>query len=584
MKPKLRIHHTAFIILLGLLILLARLAYIQLFATESFSKHHVNLLEESVKQRTQYIVLDQGRGRFVDRNGEPLYDNYYPSLILFPFLKQLDWKAEEVARILQVPVDKLEDTVEGAEGPVVFGDNRPLQLTEEQMKAINDLKVPGVIAAYHQTESSKPFAEHFIGLVRENEELLEKRYRDKLDKGWLTYQTPVGITGLQRAFDEFLVQEGEAKLLYHVDNQGSPLFGLDVKYAAPANPFYPLTVQTTLSRELQAEAERIVDELKLKKGGLVLLDIESREVLASVSRPHLDMQAPFKDDGGKNYMVLPQIPGSIFKVVTAAAALENIELRDRTFNCDENLYGDGLASRKLGMLNFRESFAQSCNRTFAQLGNEMVKENPDIIEEYADKLGLLSSVGWQGDVFHIQSFTHFPEEMGGVVWDDERDKGSQRAISQTVIGQKEVRISPLATANMMASIAEGGEKKQVRAVDKIIYKNGAVLYDFNSQELGEVSLSPYTVSKLQQMLRDVVQTGTGQSFSHLPYSVAGKSGTAEIGKKGYVNKWFAGYFPTEDPKYALVVVDLNETTWQTKTYDTFAKMVKAVYDSDHSSK
>ena len=71
---------------------------IQLFETETFSKHNVNLLEESVKQRTQELVIDNGRGNFLDRNGEMLTHKKVSVLVLFPFLKKMDWDIEKVVR------------------------------------------------------------------------------------------------------------------------------------------------------------------------------------------------------------------------------------------------------------------------------------------------------------------------------------------------------------------------------------------------------------------------------------------------------------------------------------------------------
>ncbi|MDF2904306.1 MAG: penicillin-binding protein, partial [Bacillus sp. (in: firmicutes)] len=75
---------------------------IQLFATESFSKHQVNLLEASVKQRSQEVILDSGRGNFLDRSGQPLIYENKPVLILFPFLNKIDWDAKRVAKIIGV--------------------------------------------------------------------------------------------------------------------------------------------------------------------------------------------------------------------------------------------------------------------------------------------------------------------------------------------------------------------------------------------------------------------------------------------------------------------------------------------------
>ena len=85
-----------------LALLLGRLMQLQLFETEHFSKHGINLLKESVTQRSQEIVIDSGRGSFLDRNGDSLIFQNIPVLILFPFLKHTDWDAQKVAEITGV--------------------------------------------------------------------------------------------------------------------------------------------------------------------------------------------------------------------------------------------------------------------------------------------------------------------------------------------------------------------------------------------------------------------------------------------------------------------------------------------------
>jgi cell division protein FtsI/penicillin-binding protein 2 len=562
-------------ILLGLIY---RLADIQLIHSESFSQNKVNLIEESVRQRTQVMVLDQGRGRFVDRNGEALTHDYFPSLILFPFLKHMDWPSEELAAILQVPTSDVLNTIEEIEEPIVFGNSDPLALTEQQMKKINDLKIPGVFAVFRQSKVEDLIAEHLIGIIRQDKSQVIERYPDKVEDGNLSVHTPIGIIGLQKVFDEFLLPEGESKLLYHVDNQGGPLFGINVKYTAPANPYYPISIQTTIDRSIQEKAENFATNAGLKKGGIVLLDIENSEILSMVSKPSLDLSNPYSSDGGgHNYMLEPQIPGSVFKTVMAAAAIENNMINGESgFDCDLDLYGQPDELHQLGTLSFEESFAQSCNYTFTSLANQLLKEKPDSIEQFAGKLGLIQPVGWHGNVFHFQEFDQLPLNKEGRIWGNQTDKSADKAVSQTAIGQKEVKVTPLAVANMMATIARGGEKQQVKAVSKVLYKNGSTLYSFKNQKLEGDALAPYTVMKLQQLLQKVVtdEEGTGRRFQSLETEVAGKSGTAETGRENengqaLVNKWFAGYFPAKEPKYALVVVELDVLGNKSVTNDVF---------------
>ncbi|MDR4889040.1 penicillin-binding transpeptidase domain-containing protein [Fredinandcohnia sp. QZ13] len=567
------------VILLTLTGLIGRLMQLQLVSTESFTNHDINLIEASVSQRTQELVIDQGRGRFIDRNKKALTHEYYPTLVLFPFLKNIEWPAEQVAEIVNVSATTLKKEIEDAKKPVIVGGDKPIELTETQMNKINNLQIPGVFAVHRQYELDHDIAEHLIGLIRENKDLFQKRYPEKT---YLPQNTKLGITGLQSTFDEFLLPEGEAKLLYHVAGDGGPLFGIDVKYTAPANPYYPVAIQTTLDKDLQLLAEEILDKNGLKKGGIVLLDVESNDLLAMVSKPDINSSNPFEDGSAQNQMIMPQFPGSVFKTVIAAAAIEQQQIsNDRMFNCDKDLYGEGQAEYPHGMLNFHNSFAKSCNYTFATLAQEMLQKDQDVIEQYSEMLGLLGPVGWNGDVFRFQDFKQIPNEYNGRIWTDEKDKNVQKAIAQTAIGQKDVRVTPLGIANMMATIARGGSKKEVRTVSDVLYKNGTTLFSFSKQDMEGPKIAPYTASRLQELLRGVVTSGTGQRFSDLPYQVAGKSGTAETGKKqgevGLVNSWFAGYFPFESPKYALVVVDLEQAGSQSVANSIFYEIVKGIY-------
>ncbi len=554
--------------------LIGRLVQLQLVSTESF--HGINLIEESVAQRTEQLVIDDGRGVFVDRNGQPLTYEYIPTLVLFPFLKKMDWPIDQIAAIVSVPKEVLNRQLEEAKGPIILHDGQqPIQLQPWQMERINDLRIPGVIAVHKQYELKQKYAQHVIGLLGENEKVLKERYADRN----LSPKTKIGVSGLQSSFDEFLIPDGETKLLYHVDARGEPLFGMDVKYTEQANPFYPITVQTTIDRTIQQRIEQMIAQHGMKKGAVVLLDVETNDVVALASAPAIDERDPYKDGAAENRALLPQVPGSVFKVVVAAAALENGLVHGQTFNCDRKINGEP-EEKKKGMRTFEESFAISCNNTFAELGKQLIAMDKNMFDIYAEKLGLFPRVGWEGDVYHFESFRPLHEEKQGKIWTDERDKNVPLAVAQTAIGQKDVRVSPLAVANMMATIARGGEAKQVRIAQKMMYKNGTTFFTFDEKRLTTDSLRPETIDKLQELLQLVVthSEGTGRAFQPLPYAVAGKSGTAETGEEGLVNKWFAGYFPADRPKYALVVVQLETASAASVTNAIFADIVRATYE------
>lgn len=563
------------------LILIGRLAQIQIISTESFSGRHVNLLEKSVEQRTHALVLDDGRGRFSDRDGKALTDDYRPSLILFPFLKRIDWPAQKVARVLDVSEQELLRQIKDSNNPFIFrAEGMAVRLTKQQLKDINALGIPGVVAANTRIKGEHPLAEHLLGLTGQNEAELKKRYGELLQQGKISSNTLIGISGLQQAFDEFLLTDGEAKLLYHVDRQGEPIFGKHVKYTYPANPFYPVVIKTTIAKDLQQGAEEVIAQHGIQKGGLVLLDVKTNEILAMVSKPSLSTANPRAyQQGAVNYMLTLQFPGSVFKTVIAAAAIDKgIVEQGRMFDCNRNPYGVGVADRPMGQLSLEESFARSCNRTFADLGQELLQQDKDAIENYARMLGLEKTVGWAGDVFHFPRFRQLPEEEEGIIWRDEADKTVSKAIAQTAIGQKDVRLSPLAVANMMATIARGGKKLEVKAVQEIQYKNGAKLYRFPEHEQEGETLRAETIHELQQLLRYVVSNpkGTGAIYQSLPLTVSGKSGTAQTGKDDSVNRWFAGYFPADHPRYVLVVVDIETKSPMNAVNAIFADYVRTI--------
>ncbi|NLP51347.1 penicillin-binding protein 2 [Bacillus sp. RO1] len=569
--------------------LIGRLVQVQLISTESFTDQHINLIEASVKQRTQSLVIDEGRGRFIDRNGLPLTHDYFPSVILFPFLNGLDWPKDELAGILEMNASEIDSLLADAEKPVVLSES----LTDEKMEKINDLEYPGIVALYRQFELDEKTAEHVIGVTGEEAETFMKRYADKVEKENYSPHTPIGVSGLEEAFDEIILPEGSTKLLYHVDRFGGPLFGIDVRYMSPSNPYYPLSVQTTLDKNIQQLAEKTLNEYQVKKGGLVVIDIETNEVVALVSKPSLDPKNPLVGAGAHNFMLEPHFPGSVFKtVVTAAAIEENVVDNETVFNCDLDIRGELLQEEKdrKGSLNLEESFAQSCNYTFGEIGKLLVEKDKDALDKYATMLGLTGTVGWKGDMFGFDEFVQIPREKENVVWDSNEDKGVPLAVAQTSIGQKDVKVTPLAVANMMATIARGGESKEVKLVSDILYKNGTTLFSFPDHDRDVEKLSSYTVMQLQHLLREVVagETGTGWRMNGLSYEVAGKSGTAQTGKftedgRELDNRWFAGYFPIKSPKYAMVMVELDVVD-ENNVSSVYSKMVEEIYNWENQER
>nr|WP_231619634.1 penicillin-binding transpeptidase domain-containing protein [Fictibacillus sp. 5RED26] len=544
-----------------ILFLTYRLADIQLISTTSFSKNKVNLIQESVDQRTHRFTINDGRGYFLDRNGELLSTDVTAQVIVFPNLYSSKWPIDSIAGILDIPTSNFTKKIRDLKKPSALSLSEEISI--EQMNEINKLEVPGLYAQLVTKRNPTPFANHIIGAVGQDPDLIKRKYEDKLKKGTVTISTKTGKNGMQYTFDPFLISEGETEYIYHVDRQGHPLFGLDVKFRSQSNPLYPLHVKTTLDKKMQETVEKALDIHGVEEGGAVLLDIETNELLAMSSRPLFSSKTIYKH---VDHMTSQQIPGSVFKIVTAAAAIEENKLQNgKMYDCNLNIYGKR-DERQLGLLNIEDSFTQSCNRTFGDLANELQKTDSDYMKKYAEKLGLLTQNGWQGEVYHLEAFSHFYKEEAGQIYNSKKkvsDYESTLAVSQTAIGQLDVKITPLAVANMMATIARGGVSYEVKAAKSVNFANGTELIKFEEHKKEDEKLSPYTIMRLQSLLLNVVKNekGTAHALQALPFQVAGKSGTAQKGDdKRYNNKWFAGYFPAGQPRFALVIVDLKHDT------------------------
>ncbi|MDM5315773.1 penicillin-binding transpeptidase domain-containing protein [Fictibacillus sp. b24] len=554
-----------------------------MISTKSFSKNKVNLIQESVDQRTHRFTINDGRGYFLDRNGELLSTDVKPQVVVFPNLFTSNWPVATIGNILQIPAEDVAKMIGQLKKPSALSLQKELSL--DQMNDINKLEIPGLYAQLVTRRKPIPFANHIIGAVGQDPDLIKRKYGDKLEKGTVTTSTKTGKNGMQYTFDPFLISEGETQYIYHVDRQGHPLLGLDVKYRSQTNPLYPLYVKTTIDKKMQETVENALDVHGIKDGGAVLLDIESNELLSMASRPLFTSKTIFNHG---NNMTSQQIPGSVFKIVTAAAAIEENRVQNvKKYDCSLNIYGEK-DERQLGNLNVEDSFAQSCNKTFGELANEMIRTNPDFIEKYAEKMGLLHYNGWQGEVYHLNSFTHFYQEEIGQIYSSKKKHShyqSSLAVSQTAIGQLDVKITPLAVANMMATIARGGERYEVKAAKSVNFANGTELIEFEDHTAGDQKLSSYTMMRLQSLLLNVVknESGTGHALQALPFQVAGKSGTAEKGEGNSLNnKWFAGYFPAEQPRFALVVVDLKHDKTN-RTIPVFADIANEIMNDANKS-
>ncbi|MCF6094000.1 penicillin-binding protein 2 [Microaerobacter geothermalis] len=572
----LRFKQRTFRLLMGIffswLLLWGRLFWIQIASEEHFGPHDVDLTFHAVQQRKVGAVFDSGRGDITDRNGVPLTGEIKHVIYLFPKIEDENKQDRDLNLRIKV-FEKLTGTSYGSISKMIDKAVSPIPLTKEDgslftindkvKSEINKLHIPGIVSiSVIDRYQFNGMARHLIGYIGQNPELVKRKYGAEIIQGWITPDTPVGVAGLEYSFQPFLKGMGSSSLSYFVDGQGRPLFGLDGGIKKSSNPFYPLSVVTTIDSVIQRVVEKEMDRLGITDGAAVILDASTREVLAMASRPNFNPnQVDPKSDTWQNKGIKQTSPGSVFKIVVAAAALDTgtFSLNDRFF-CNGSYGKYNFTCWKKeghGWLTLAEAFAQSCNVTFAQVAYRLGGKT---IEEYAEKLGVTTPVGWEdADFFHKGEFTQLAGEEAGQIFADSTPKDDEGVLIQTAIGQRDVQITPLQAANMVASILDRGRKEEVRVVKEIRYQNGVSFYTFSGKKIKGESITPYTAYQLQKMMQLVVEEGTATSLKNSLISVAGKTGTAQvfIRNRERNNQWFVGYGPTEKPKYVMAVVAKN---------------------------
>src|SRR5690606_22546276 len=212
---------------------------------------------------------------------------------------------------------------------------------------------------------------HVIGFIGEHPEWVEQRYRSEIDtlKNW-DRNSKVGVSGLEHSLDRILHGIGPTYISYTLDGQSRYMAGIGARFIAPNNPYYPLHVVTTLDLELQSSIEKLMDERNVAEGAVVLLDASNGDIKAMVSRPRLQPEswANIDNNRWRNHALTAYEPGSIYKIVTAAAALEyGVVTEDEQFHCSGEYGKYGLSCWKKGghgKQTLADAFANSCNIVF----------------------------------------------------------------------------------------------------------------------------------------------------------------------------------------------------------------------------
>lgn len=304
-------------------------------------------------------------------------------------------------------------------------------------------------------------------------------------------------------------------------------------------------VYLTIDADLSRTAWEALDG---RKGVAAVYNYQTGDILCMVSNPSFDPADPPEiSDGDSDYegVYLNRLlsglytPGSVFKVVTTAAALEQLPgVEERTFTCDGSVtIGDQVITCPYahGEMDLSDAFARSCNGVYAQLAVEL---GADVLQDYARQAGLLEGFSVSGIPTVSGLFT----------------AGSGGDLGWSGVGQYEDMVNPCAMLALMGSIASDDRA----ATPRLLYRETGVLglpAAIPAKEKRAAVFTAETRQTLRDMMAHNVQETYGQSrFGDL--AVCAKSGTAEVGGGQEPHAWFAGFI--DDPEHPLAFLVLVE--------------------------
>jgi len=533
-------------------------------------------------QGGNYLAMERGgyvpsRANIYDRNGHALVAQTDATAIgLYP--DQIDpSQSGQLFELLTELTGLSAETIQAMYANYPPGQDWYLPLGEvsadrvaqnsDALNSLSGVALNSYKSRYYFDSGIAPHVVGYVSAIQPEEVELYKRKGYRQDER-------VGRSGLEKWGEPYLAgKRGGA--LYVVNDQGKPVTQLAKAEAEPSQAIF-----TTLDKDFQLAVQQALSSFR---GAAIVLERDTGRVLAMASSPGFDPNAfeplnlnsnalltAITNDPAQpllNRATQGQYPlGSVFKIITMAAALESGYYNaDTTYQCEyffeeypglklnDWTYEYFLKDHKTipsGLLTLPQGLIRSCNPYFWHIGLDLYSQGlKTAVADMARNFGLSKPTGIE-----------VLDEASGQVNDPTNDVD---AINMA-IGQGDLLVTPLQVATFIAAVGNGGTLYRPQVVERIAPPDGDPVYQFAPQALGKLPLKPATLKILQDALVGVIRSekprGTAwHRFTGLDIPVAGKTGTAQAGS-GLPHAWFAGYTfagREDQPDIAAVVVVEN---------------------------
>lgn len=540
------------IIICGFLVLIGRIAWLQLIEGERYFRISTN-------SRLRLVPLPCTRGLILDRNGEKLAGNeaFFSVGIVPSNVTDIDELIKCLDEFLDIDKEIAKKRIQEANNifrPVWAKKNIDLSAVTYLLEKEEDF--PGTVILTQPVRSYyyDEICAHVLGHVGEvNQKELTANSTFGVELGDL-----VGKMGVEKAYNSYLQGEKGGRQV-EVDAHGRTLRVISEKDPLPGDSVY-LTIDLGMQK-IAAE------KLGQRKGVVLIGDYETGEILTLVSHPSFNPNLFSWGVSEDEWSKLVQDPGdplenralrgeyppaSTFKVIVAAAALEdNIIGKEDTFFCGgELLVGNRIfkcwKEEGHGRLNLEEAIIDSCDVFFYQLG---LKIGMDKIIKYSRlfELGEITGIDPVSEKDGLLPTREWKLKAKGEAW----YPGDTVNLS---IGQGFLLVTPVQMFRVIAAIANGGSLINPYLVEEVVDSQGKVVESFSPGRGKKIPISSSVFDFLGKSLRGVVREGTGWRAQNKIVKIAGKTGTAESSDEERPHNWFIGYTLSDETRLAIVVL------------------------------
>ena len=555
LSGKKKMRNSLFVVFIVLILLIVRIGYIQLIQGSQ-------LRELAYEQQTLDRYINPKRGTIYDATGKNILavSSTVESVTVNPVnieKKDKEKVAKALAEILELDYENILKKVNKRISIETIAKRVDKEKTDKLRVWMDENNIKNGINIDEDTKRYYPygtFASQFIGFCGSDNQ---------------------GLDGIEARYDEVLKGK-RGTIKRHSDAKGGEIGTEGESYTSAINGN---DIILSIDFSIQSIAEKYLKEACIDNkctdgGNIVIMNPKTGDLLAMATYPNYNLNEPYEpytDELRSTWDAMEQAektkslqavwrnkaiadtyePGSVFKLITASASLEEgITDTDRAgeFCCSGGIEVAGVRIkcwryyRPHGPESLRQALMNSCNPVFIGLGQKLGVEK---YYSYLEKFGLLEKTG-----------INLPGEAKGIFL--AKEKAGPVELATISFGQR-FEITPIQLVTAVSSIANGGTKIKPRVVKQIINSQTGEKQELPVETTGEV-ISKETSEKVLSMMESVVAEGTGKNAKVAGYRIGGKTGTSEDGvNTGKYVTSFCGVAPIDDPQVVVLVTLYNPT-------------------------